>query len=64
MAENSLEQFRRLGGEGGPRGLRRKRKGWQNWLLKAKMAEKEGRGNLEETHTPLSLTLKGSWVKL
>lgn len=39
------------------------RKGWQNWLLKARMAEEEGRGNMEEIHTPLSLTLKGSWVK-
>lgn len=29
-----------LGGSGG---LRRKRKGWQNWLLKARKAEEEGR---------------------
>lgn len=57
MVENVLEQCRRLWG------LRRRGSADRAGFWKGKMLGEGGVGGLEETHTPLLLSLKGSWVE-
>lgn len=58
MAENSLEQFRKL------RGAEEEEERLAELALEGKNGRGRGMGNLEETPSPLSLILKGSWGKL